>query len=123
MYLGRVQSLVAKRVRTCVRRRRVSHIRGSGEHRAFGAPMNENCTLWTLRVAWWKAFSLLRFFVAKDQEMTWPRTVANSDKEKIRLSQTTKAESTNPAPTPTANPRTWQPDTPPPPIVETHPIH
>jgi hypothetical protein len=32
--------------------------------------MNENCTLWTLRVAWLKAFSLLRFFVAKDQEMT-----------------------------------------------------
>ena len=31
-------------------RRRGSHIRGSGEHRAFGAPMNENCTLWTLRV-------------------------------------------------------------------------
>src|SRR5471030_2225398 len=70
MPLGQIQSLVAKRVRTCVRRRRVSHIRGSGEHRAFGAPMNENCTLWTLRVAWLKAFSLLRFFVAKDQEMT-----------------------------------------------------
>ena len=38
-----------------------------------------------------------------------PRTVANSDKEKIRLKQTTKAESTNPALTQTANPRTWQP--------------
>src|SRR5471030_1658994 len=67
---GQVQSLVAKRVRTRVRRRRVSHIRGSGEHRAFGAPMNGNCTLWTLRVAWLKAFSLLRFFVALDKEMT-----------------------------------------------------
>src|SRR5471030_1878509 len=67
---GQVQSLVAKRVRTRVRRRRVSHIRGSGEHRAFGAPMNGNSTLWTLRVVWLKAFSLLRFFVAKDQEMT-----------------------------------------------------
>src|SRR5471030_3094087 len=32
-----------------------------------------------------------------------PRTVANSDKEKIRLSQTTKAESTNPALTPTTD--------------------
>jgi hypothetical protein len=32
--------------------------------------MNENCTLWTLRVAWLKAFSLLRFFVALDKEMT-----------------------------------------------------
>src|SRR5476649_337649 len=45
-------------------RRRVSHILRSGEHRAFGAPMNGNCTLWTLRVAWLKALSLLRFFVA-----------------------------------------------------------
>src|SRR5476651_739386 len=51
-------------------RRRVSHILRSGEHRAFGAPMNRNCTLWTLRVAWLKAFSLLRFFVALDKEMT-----------------------------------------------------
>ena len=50
--------------------KRGSHIRGSGEHRAFGAPMNRNCTLWTLRVALLKALSLLRFFVAKDQEMT-----------------------------------------------------
>uniref|UniRef100_UPI001BD55936 hypothetical protein n=1 Tax=Caballeronia sp. dw_19 TaxID=2719791 RepID=UPI001BD55936 len=40
-----------------------------------------------------------------------PRTVANSDKEKIRLSQTTTAESTNPALTPTANPGTWHPGT------------
>src|SRR5882757_3959734 len=67
---GQVQSLVAKRVGIRVRRKRGSHIRGSGEHRAFGAPMNRNCTLWTLRVVWLKAFSLLRFFVAKDQEMT-----------------------------------------------------
>jgi hypothetical protein len=37
-------------------RRRVSHIRGSGEHRAFGAPMNQNCTLWTLRVERLKRF-------------------------------------------------------------------
>jgi hypothetical protein len=32
--------------------------------------MNRNCTLWTLRVAWLKALSLLRFFVALDKEMT-----------------------------------------------------
>jgi hypothetical protein len=38
-----------------------------------------------------------------------PRTVANSDKENIRLSQTTTAESTNPASTPTANPKTDHP--------------
>ena len=33
-----------------VRRKRGSHIRGSCEHRSFGAPMKSNCTLWTLRV-------------------------------------------------------------------------
>ncbi|WP_414951700.1 hypothetical protein [Caballeronia eucalypticola] len=32
--------------------------------------MNENCTLWTLRVVLLKALSLLRFFVALDKEMT-----------------------------------------------------
>jgi hypothetical protein len=32
--------------------------------------MNRNCTLWTLRVELLKAFSLLRFFVALDKEMT-----------------------------------------------------
>src|SRR5471032_3294107 len=67
---GQVQSLVAKRVRTRVRRKGVSHILRSREHRAFGAPMNKNCTLWTLRVVRLKAFSLLRFFVALDKEMT-----------------------------------------------------
>jgi hypothetical protein len=70
MNLEQVQSLVAKRVGIGVRRRRVSHIRGSGEHRAFGAPMNGNCTLWTLRVVRLKAFSLLRFFFALEKEMT-----------------------------------------------------
>ncbi|MFK4448912.1 hypothetical protein ABH944_008971, partial [Caballeronia udeis] len=35
-----------------------------------------------------------------------PRTVANSDEEKIRLMQTANAESSNPALTPTANPGT-----------------
>ena len=40
-----------------------------------------------------------------------PRTVANSDKEKIRLSQTTNTESNNPALTPTVNARTWHPAT------------
>ncbi|WP_414949364.1 hypothetical protein [Caballeronia eucalypticola] len=32
--------------------------------------MKWNCTLWTLRVVLLKAFSLLRFFVALDKEMT-----------------------------------------------------
>jgi len=40
-----------------------------------------------------------------------PRTVANSDKEKIRLMQTANTESSNPALTQTANARTWQPCT------------
>jgi hypothetical protein len=35
-----------------------------------------------------------------------PRTVANSDKEKSQLKQTANAESSNPASTPPANPRT-----------------
>ena len=42
-------------------RRRVSYIGGSGEHRAFGAPMNENCTLWTLRVAWFESVFFASF--------------------------------------------------------------
>jgi hypothetical protein len=37
-----------------------------------------------------------------------PRTVANSDKEKIRLMQTANAESSNPAMNQTANAGTWQ---------------
>jgi len=40
-----------------------------------------------------------------------PRTVANSDKEKIRITQTTNTESSNPALTQTANAGTWQPST------------
>ena len=40
-----------------------------------------------------------------------PRTVANSDKEKSQLKQTTNAESSNPAMTKTANAGTWHPGT------------
>ena len=40
-----------------------------------------------------------------------PRTVANSVKEISQLKQTTKAESSNPALTQTANSGTWQPGT------------
>ena len=81
MNLWQVQSLVAKRVGICVRRRRVSNIRGSGEHRAFGAPMNENCTLWTLRVAWFESvfFASFLFRFGKRNDAL-PRAVANSDK-------------------------------------------
>ena len=40
-----------------------------------------------------------------------PRAVANSDKEISSLTQTTKAESSNPAMTQSANAGTWQPGT------------
>jgi hypothetical protein len=55
---------------TRVRRRRVSHIGGSGEHRAFGVPMMGTARCGHLWARVLKALSLLRFFVAKDQEMT-----------------------------------------------------
>src|SRR5471032_818581 len=123
MILGQVQSLVAKRVKTRVRRRRVSHILRSGEHRAFGAPMNGSCTLWTLRVAWLKAFSLLRFFVALDKEMTcrhaqWLTVIkklANLSKPLTLKAPTRHSlqpltpEPSIPALTPTTSPRTHNP--------------
>src|SRR5476651_159706 len=112
MPLRRVQSLVAKRVRTRVRRRRVSHILCSGEHRAFGAPMNGNRTLWTLRVAWFESVFFASFLCRFGQRNDVPpRTVANSDKENSQVTQTTNTESSNPALTQTANPGPWQPGT------------
>jgi hypothetical protein len=72
--------------------------------------MNENCTLWTLRVARLESAFFASFLCRFGQRNDVPpRTVANSDKEKIRLSQTTTAESSNPALTLTANPRTDHP--------------
>ncbi|WP_213768415.1 hypothetical protein [Caballeronia sp. dw_19] len=72
--------------------------------------MNETCTLWTLRVAWFESVFFASFLCRFGQRNDVPpRTVANSDKEKIRLKQTTTAESTNPASTPTTNPRTDHP--------------
>jgi hypothetical protein len=62
--------------------------------------MNRNCTLWTLRVAWLKALSLLRFFVALDKEMTRRHAC---DKEISEPKQTTNTESSNPAMTQTAS--------------------
>src|SRR5471030_2796795 len=104
MPLGQVKSLVAKRVTTRVRRRRVSTVGGSGEHRAFGAPMNENCTLWTLRVAWFESVFFASFLCRFGQRNDVPpRTVANSAKKMSQLKQTTNAESSNPASTPTTN--------------------
>ena len=91
-------------------RRRGSHILRSGEHRAFGAPMNQNCTLWTLRVAGCKSVFFASFLCRFGQRNDVPpRTVANSDKEISQPKQTTNTESSNPAMTPTASARTWQP--------------
>jgi hypothetical protein len=72
--------------------------------------MNRNCTLWTLRVAWFESVFFASFLCRFGQRNDVPpRTVANSDKENIQLTQTAKAESSNPALTPTANPGPWQP--------------
>src|SRR6201992_787588 len=70
MNLGQVQSLVAKRVGIGVWRRRWLTHPCSSEHRTFRLPQHGNRTLWTLRIERLKALSLLRFFVAKDREMT-----------------------------------------------------
>src|SRR5476649_1424648 len=91
-------------------RRRVSHIRGSGEHRAFGVPKYGNCTLWTLTCPRFESVFFASFLCRFGQRNDVPpRTVAQSDKENSQLGQTTNAESSNPALTQTANPRTWQP--------------
>jgi hypothetical protein len=105
--LGQVQSLVAKRVGIRVRRRRVSHIRCSGEHRAFGVPEYENSTLWTLTSPRFESVFFASFLCRFGQRNdALPRAVANRDKENIRLTQTTNAESSNPALTQTATPGT-----------------
>ena len=112
MLHGQVQSLVAKRVGIRVRRRRVSHTGGSGEHRALGCQKRGNCTLGQLmgprfESAFFASF-LCRFGQRNDVP---PRTVANSAKENSQLKQTTNPESSNPAMTPTANARIWHPST------------
>src|SRR5476649_868150 len=78
----------------------------------LGCQKRRNCTLGQLlsprsESVFFASF-LCRFGQRNDVP---PRTVANSDKENIRLMQTTKAESSNPAKNPTANARTWQPGT------------
>jgi hypothetical protein len=72
--------------------------------------MNRNCTLWTLRVAWFESvfFASFLFRFGKRNDAP-PRAVANSDKEISQPKQTTNTESSNPAITPTAASRTWQP--------------
>jgi hypothetical protein len=72
--------------------------------------MNENCTLWTLRVERLKAFSLLRFFFALEKEMTrrhaqWLiviKKTSNSSRPPTPKAPTPKAP-TPKAPTPTTN--------------------
>src|ERR1700676_1760325 len=104
MFLKQVQSLVAKRVGICVRRGRGSNILQSGEHRAIRCQKLLACTLGTLTRPWLESAFFASFLCRFGQRNDVPpRTVANSDKEKIRLTQTTKAESSNPASTQTAN--------------------
>jgi hypothetical protein len=69
--------------------------------------MNENCTLWTLMSLRFESVFFASFLCRFGQRNDVPpRTVAKSDKEKIRLRQTTNAESSNPASTPTTTART-----------------
>src|SRR3984957_16632637 len=73
----------------------------------LGCQKHGNCTLGQLmsprsESVFFASF-LCRFGQRNDVP---PRTVANSDKENIRVTQTTNAESSNPGLTPTANPRT-----------------
>ena len=73
----------------------------------LGCQKRKNCTLGQLtsprfESAFFASF-LCRFGQRNDVP---PRTVANSDKEKSQLKQTTNAESSNPAITQTADPRT-----------------
>src|ERR1700733_5369864 len=102
--LGQVQSLVAKRVGIRVRRRRVSHIRGSGGHCAFGVPEYENCTLWTLTSPWFESVFFASFLCRFGQRNDAPpRAVANRAKENSQHVTREDPESSNPALTQTAN--------------------
>ncbi len=75
---------------------------GSSEHRSTREPKAVVCTLGTLKIDCWKAFSLLRFFVAVGQRNEVPpRTVANSDKKFSQHLTRANVRSSNPAPTPT----------------------
>jgi hypothetical protein len=72
--------------------------------------MNGNCTLWTLTSPRFESVFFASFLCRFGQRNdVLPRTVANSDKEKSQLKQTTNTESSNPALTLTANAGTWQP--------------
>jgi hypothetical protein len=75
----------------------------------LGCQKHQSCTLGQLtsprfESAFFASF-LCRFGQRNDAP---PRAVANSDKENIQLMQTTNAESTNPAPPPTTNPKPSQ---------------
>src|ERR1700677_1437712 len=84
----------------------------------LGCQKRGNCTLGQLTSPRFEsvffASFLCRFGQRKD---VLPPPVGKSDKEKIRLMQTPNLGSSNPALTPTANPRTWQPGT----IPDRHP--
>src|SRR5471032_990674 len=74
--------------------------------------MNGVCTLSTLTCPRFESVFFASFLCRFGQRNDVPpRTVANSDEEKIRLMQTAKAESSDPASTLSANPGTKHPNT------------
>jgi hypothetical protein len=76
----------------------------------FGYHIGRLCTLWTLTSPRFESVFFASFLCRFGQRNDVPpRTVANSDKENIQLTQAANPESSNPALTPTANPGTWQP--------------
>ena len=88
----------------------------------LGCQKHGNCTLGQLmsprsESAFFASF-LCRFGQRNDVP---PRTVANSDKEMSQRKQTAKAESSNPALTPTANAGTWHLNPTPPPTSNPEP--
>jgi len=69
--------------------------------------MYKNRTLWTLTSPRFESVFFASFLCRFGQRNDVPpRTVANSDKENIQLTQAAKAESSNPALTQTAIPGT-----------------
>jgi hypothetical protein len=72
--------------------------------------MNENCTLWTLRVAWFESvfFASFLFRFGKRNDAP-PRAVAKRAKEISQNKTREYLESSNPAAPPTANAKPQHP--------------
>ena len=91
-------------------RRTVSTVRSSSEHRSIREPKAVVCTLGTLNIDCWTAFSLLCFFVAEGpRNEVPPRTVANSDKKFSQHTARANVRSNNPALIPDHRPSASRP--------------